>query len=79
MIMIDMEKLTERVAKRGLQKKRKDRDTMQDGGGSSKGRKTYRPKDKPPRDDLKKRYRTKNKPADERDRDTDNDRDKRKD
>jgi hypothetical protein len=62
------------VSTRGLQVRRKDRDMMTDTGGSSK-RPEREPEQKPPRYDCKNPYRTKNKPAPERDPDTDNDRD----
>lgn len=61
---------------RGIQKHRKDKDLMDDGGGTSKGR-DREPKDKPPRDDLKKRFRKKRKTPSECDLDTDNDPDKK--
>lgn len=66
------------VSSRGNQTHRKDKDLMQDSGGTSKGRdrETYQ---KPPRDDVKNRYRTKDKTPAERDPDTDSDPDKRKD
>jgi len=63
-----------RVAARGLQVRRKDKDLMSDTGGTSKVRERE-PERKPPRDDMKKPHRTKDKPADERDKDTDNDKD----
>lgn len=72
-----MEAIAERVAARGLQVKRKDKDLMSDTGGTSKGRERE-PDQKPPRDDVKKPHRTKNKPADQRDKDTDNDKDMKK-
>ena len=50
--------MTEIVAKRGLQVQRKDKDLMQDTGGTSKGR-DREPHKKPPRDDVKERYRDK--------------------
>lgn len=55
-------------ASRGLQTRRKDKDLMSDTGGISKGR-DREPHNKPPRDDVKKRYRTKRKT--EKDPDTD--------
>ena len=79
--------MSERVfrwAKRGLQVRRKDKDTMDDTGGTSKGRQRE-PLLKPPRDDVKKRYRTKRKTPGEMDKDndldpdTDRDPDKRED
>jgi hypothetical protein len=65
-------------AKRGLQVERKDKDLMQDTGGTSKGR-DREPYQKPPRDDVKKRHRLKRKTKNEKDPDTDLDPDKRKD
>jgi hypothetical protein len=65
-------------AARGFQVRRKDKDTMSDTGGSSKGR-DREPSQKPPRDDVKKTHRTKRKTKDERDPDNDNDPDKRAD
>jgi hypothetical protein len=47
---------------------------MSDTGGVSKSRERE-PHQKPPRDDVKERYRTKDKPAPERERDTDQDTD----
>ena len=64
------------LSRRGQQRHRKDKDLMEDGGGTSKGR-DREPHQKPPRDDLKKRYRKKRKTPSERDPDTDNDPDKR--
>ena len=56
----------------------KDKDLMDDTGGKSKGfDKT--PKRKPPRDDLKKRWRKRRKTPDQMDLDTDLDPDMRKD
>jgi hypothetical protein len=63
------------VATRGTQTKRKDKDLMSDTGGSSK-RREREPDQKPPRDDVKKRFRTKDKPAETRDEDVDKDKDK---
>ena len=60
------------TAARGQQLRRKDKDMMSDTGGSSKGP-GREPDLKPPRDDVRKPFRTKNKPADERDPDTDSD------
>jgi len=68
---------TDLLASRGNQTRRKDRDLMQDSGGISKGR-DREPSTAPPRDDLKNRYRTKDKPSKDRDPDTDNDPDKNK-
>jgi len=62
------------VGKRGLQVRRKDKDLMQDTGGVSKGRKRE-PHKKPPRDDSKNRYRTKDLTPEQRDEDTHNDKD----
>lgn len=50
----------------------KDKDLMQDTGGSSKGR-LREPSEKPSREDRKKRYRTRRKTKDERDPDVDED------
>jgi hypothetical protein len=61
-------------AARGLQVKRKDKDLMSDTGGTSKTRERE-PDQKPPREDMKKPFRTKDKKAPERDKDTDNDKD----
>jgi len=81
--VVDFEMMVGRVAAsfaatRGLQVRRKDKDTMADTGGVSKGRERE-PELKPPREDGKKTHRTKDKPAGERDRDTDSDPDIRKD
>lgn len=70
--------IADRMAARGLQLNRKDKDVMKDDGGSSKGM-NKEPEFKPPRDDCRKPFRTKDKPANERDPDTDNDPDKRAD
>jgi hypothetical protein len=67
-----------RFAARGFQIRRKDKDTMSDTGGVSKSRERE-PHQKPPRDDVKERYRTKDKPAPERERDTDKDTDTSRD
>ena len=66
-----------RVAARGLQVRRKDKDLMSDTGGTSKGRERE-PEKKPPRDDMKKPHRTKDKTPEQRDKDTDNDKDMKK-
>jgi hypothetical protein len=73
--------ITDRVActylknsSRGMQTRRKDKDLMSDTGGVSKGRERE-PSVKPPREENKKPYRTKDKPARDRDKDTDNDKD----
>jgi hypothetical protein len=63
-----------RNSARGMQTKRKDKDLMSDTGGTSKGRERE-PSQKPPREEMKKPYRTKDKPAQNRDKDTDNDKD----
>lgn len=61
-----------------VQINRKDKDSMTDTGGDSKGlQKT--PGVKPPREDLKNPFRTKNQTPDSRDPDLDNDPDKRQD
>ena len=54
---------------RGLQVKRKDKDLMQDTGGVSKGR-DREPNQKPPRDDVKNRFRDKRLQPSEKDEDT---------
>jgi hypothetical protein len=64
--------IAERIAARGVQMNRKDKDMMSDTGGTSKG-KPKEPNMKPPRDDCRKPFRSKNKPADQRDPDTDMD------
>ena len=64
-------------AAQGLQVRRKDKDQMSDTGGSSKGR-GREPHLKPPRDDLKKRYKKKRKKPENQDKDTDNDKDLKK-
>ena len=64
-------------AARGLQIKRKDKDLMSDTGGTSKTRERE-PDKKPPREDMKKPFRKKDKRAPERDTDTDNDKDMKK-
>ena len=61
-----------RMAARGMQVNRKDKDTMSDTGGSSKGRQRQ-PWIKPPRDDLKNPLSKKRKPSSEHDMDIDND------
>ena len=67
--------IVERIAARGLQVNRKDKDLMSDTGGSSKGR-DKKTQMKPPREDLKNRWRTKDKPSKERENDTDRNPDK---
>ena len=63
------------LSTRGMQGPRKDRDLMSDTGGTSKGRELKTPL-KPPRDDLKKRYRTKDTPSEHHEKDTDRNPDK---
>lgn len=58
---------------RGLQINRKDKDMIHDTGGISKKRKD--PKDKPPRNDCRDRYRTKTKKPENYDKDVDMDKD----
>jgi hypothetical protein len=71
-------RLTESVlAARGTQVRRKDKDLMDDTGGTSKGRERE-PFQRPPRDDVKHRDRSKDKPAQDRDIDTDTDKDLKK-
>lgn len=60
------------VASQGNQVRRKDKDLMSDTGGTSKVRERE-PQQKPPRDDMKNPYRTKDTPSKERDRDTQQD------
>jgi hypothetical protein len=60
------------VGLRGLQLNRKDKDVMSDTGGSSKGP-GREPEQRPRRDDVRKPFRTKNKPPEDRDPDTDSD------
>jgi len=64
--MVKVESIAARVAKRGLQVQRKDKDLMQDTGGISKGR-DREPTNKPPRDDVKERYRDKRLTKEQRD------------
>ena len=66
------------LGSRGNQVNRKDKDTMSDTGGSSKLRERE-PEQKPPREDMKKLFRTKDRPREERDKDTDKDSDKKSD
>ena len=61
-------------AARGMQVKRKDKDMMNDTGGSSKGP-DREPHKKPPRDDVKKRHRRKRKTPGQRDTDVHEDKD----
>ena len=69
---MDLQAIAERIAARGNQVVRKDKDTMQDTGGSSKGR-DREPHKKPPRDDVKNRHREKRKTKGEKDSDTQSD------
>jgi hypothetical protein len=73
--MVNERAIAERIAARGLQVNRKDKDMMSDTGGTSKGRDKKTPM-KPPREDLKNRWRTKDKPLKERERDVDKNPDK---
>ena len=57
----------------------KDQDIMKDTGGSTKGPIRRTPWEKPPREDLRKRYRTKDKLKEDRDPDVDVDPDGRED
>jgi hypothetical protein len=66
------------VAARGVQVQRKDKDLMDDTGGTSKQR-GREPSQRPPRDDVRHRDRPKDKPAPNRDVDTDKDPDKTQD
>jgi hypothetical protein len=66
------------VALRGLRVRQKDKDMMADTGGVSKNLGS-KPKSKPPRDDVRKPFRKKNKPAEQYDLDTDRDQDRRGD
>lgn len=63
------------VAARGQQVRRKDKDLMRDTGGVSKGR-DNEPNFKPPRDDVKGRYRDKRMAPSDRDKDTNADKDR---
>jgi len=72
---MSLEAMIERVAKRGLQLQRKDKDLMSDTGGVSKGRERE-PEIRPSREENKRPFRKKDKPAEVRDSDTDNDHDK---
>jgi hypothetical protein len=81
--MMNINAIAERIvidllASRGNYTRRKDKDLISDSGGVSKGR-DREPALKPPRDDVKKRYRTKDKPSDIRDLDTDKSLDARRD
>jgi hypothetical protein len=64
------------LSSRGLQTRRKDKDTMADTGGSSKGRERE-PDSKPPRDDMKNRFKPKK--MTEKDSDSEEDPDNRND
>lgn len=66
------------VAARGLQVNRKDKDTMSDTGGSSK-KPDKEPSIKPPREDVSKPWRTKDKTKEEKDPDVDRDKDRARD
>lgn len=73
--------VTDRVARwaaKGQQTKRKDKDLMNDTGGTSKGR-PAEPDERPPRYDLRKPWNKKKKKPSEMDKDTDLDKDLRKD
>jgi hypothetical protein len=67
------------MASRGNQTERKDKDLIQDTGGKSKGIRDREPFQKPPRDEDRKPFRTKDRPNEERDMDTDKDTDKKND
>ena len=84
--MKELECIAERIAtdilvgrvvcnSRGLQVRRKNKDTMQDTGGDSKTR-DREPDIKPRREDVRKPFRTKNKTETEKDLDVDNRKDK---
>lgn len=62
-------------ASRGNQTRRKDKDLMQDTGGISKGR-DREPHVKPPRDDVKERYRDRRLTPDQQDKDTNENKDR---
>jgi hypothetical protein len=64
------------LASRGNQTNRKDKDTMSDTGGASKGR-DREPDGKPPRDDVKRRHREKRKTTENKDKDVDLDPDRK--
>ena len=68
--------IEERLAARGQQVMRKDKDTMSDTGGVSKGRRRE-PNERPPRDDVKNRYKPKRQ-NEKLDIDTDDDKDLKK-
>jgi len=71
-LKLAMEVIATKVAARGLQLNRKKKDTMRDTGGESKILRRE-PELKPPRDDVRKPFRTKNKPKSEKDPDIDRD------
>lgn len=60
----------ERIVERLVEAAVKDKDLMQDTGGKTKGR-DREPHKKPPRDDVKRRYRPRRKTKDQRDKDVD--------
>lgn len=64
-----------KFASRGNQVRRKDKDLMQDTGGISKGR-DREPNFKPPRDDVKERYRDRRLKPEQQDRDTNENKDR---
>lgn len=70
---MNMVRLIDRVAAKGLQMKRKDKDLISDTGGSSHYRKD--PKSKPPRSDVRKPFSTSKKHPGEFDKDVDRDED----
>jgi hypothetical protein len=65
-----------RKGTRGTQVKRKDKDLMSDTGGISKGRERE-PTGKPPREDMRNRYKPKKRKPENLDKDTDRDPDKK--
>ena len=67
--------IANRIAARGQQTRRKDKDLMQDTGGISKGR-DREPDYKPPRDDVKKRYRDRRLVPEKHDKDTNENKDR---
>ena len=69
----EIQKIEKSVARRFLGTL-KDKDLMSDTGGVSKSR-LREPDHKPPRDDLKKRYRKRRKTEEEKDKDVDDDKD----
>jgi hypothetical protein len=66
------------LASRGNQVVRKDKDLMSDTGGKTKGR-DREPDQKPPREDMENRYRTKDTPSKEREKDIQKDPDVKSD